>query len=145
MDRAVNEITALSCWPFVEQVEVDVTFNLPGLTIDDSNPPRTKKSLKTYPADDIRDLLSGLKRNLLIQFTTENGSTDISTLTSYASYLLPEAYAPTAGLGRRALVNGFFGSMILGKDGIPADQLSGRGNEARLVEAAENLYGRAVV
>ncbi|KAF2146580.1 uncharacterized protein K452DRAFT_314831 [Aplosporella prunicola CBS 121167] len=115
VNKTITEVTALSCWPYIEQLDVSVTFNLPSYTISNEKPPVPDKSTSKVFSN--------------------------SGPTSFDDFTLAN---PNTGDRTSEELFGVFGLAVYGKDGVPISELIGDTNIHKLNDAVSRVYSRVV-
>jgi hypothetical protein len=113
-----SQITTLACYQKLQELDVTVTLLLPDLSIDTSNPP--------VPHDASIRSVDGIQQYPVSKFL--NGLTPWSSNSTINE--------------KAAKLGGFFGAIVYGKDGIPAEDLVGDANIPRLTSAVSKMYSR---
>jgi hypothetical protein len=116
---AETQITHLACAQRIQELDVHVQFLLPSLTINLSNPPRLNESSVRYIGN-------------VYQFPVAYPLQSAPGILSHNSTFTSSARE----------LGFFFATIVHGKYGIPAAELTGDANIPRLTSAVSKMYGR---
>jgi hypothetical protein len=128
-EDTIKEVTALHCWPYVEQVVLNITFSLPSRTVISANLQKPDPAIKGgYPFFSESEVVQNSQP---VEGSTHSRPPWSRYLTTIRDATVPSPY----------LFDLFMDAAIWGKDGIPASELSGPENAQRLLARVEEIYG----
>lgn len=112
--------TILACTQLIYELDARVTFLLPQLAIDLSNPPVPNEASKRRVG----------------------GTYQFPIVAPLGSTFGVRSYNTTFKNDVSNRLGSFFAAIVHGKDGIPAHELAGEENIPRLIDAVSKMYGR---
>jgi hypothetical protein len=128
-EDTIKEVTAMHCWPYVEQLVLNMTFSLPSRSIVSASPQQPDPAIEGgYPFFSEAEVAQNSQP---AEGSTYSRPPWSRYLTTIRDATVPSPY----------LFDLFMDAAIWGKDGIPASELSGPENVERLLARVEKVYG----
>lgn len=110
----VEAVNMLTCRPYVEQLDVEATFQIPGFTVDANHPPR--------PIEGTARRVSGFEKLSALPETVQRPSVEFSYLVDYNAFLSSLEDIPSLNVWFKLLIESVGGpspESLLGPDGGP--------------------------
>ena len=130
----LSNITIATCYKLLQEVQINVTFDMPGLTISTSPPPLTDESTARY-------LHSGSNGQTAFEFRPQLHFDNELWLNGQGA--LGTGEEPPASFDQEIPpMDNFFQAVLSGRYPVAAPDLTGPGNQEILISAANAFYSR---
>ncbi|OHE92149.1 hypothetical protein CORC01_12552 [Colletotrichum orchidophilum] len=125
-----SDLATIVCHQNIEEVETNVTFNAPDMTLSKTLPPVVDESTKQLLRAPESDTTS-------FKFSLNGFFLDLASSARNATIQGPNG---TDMQNYSSLIDPFTRALVLGRNGRPIEELAGERNSQNLVEASNGLY-----